>query len=87
LQPPSKPYDRFLKSLADDDPRSLLHLFGIVPISEEVVVESTGRGELTNAVPYDVLPRDSPDFHNSANEPRRISSQRRNARRNAGCVS
>ena len=43
MQPPSKPYDRLLKSLADDDPRSLLHLFGIVPISDEALVETLPR--------------------------------------------
>jgi predicted transposase YdaD len=43
LQPQSKPYDRLLKSLADDDPRSLLHLLGIVPNSEESAVETLPR--------------------------------------------
>jgi len=43
LEPQSKPYDRLLKSLGDDDPRSLLHLLGIVPNSEDSTVETLPR--------------------------------------------
>jgi len=39
----SKPYDRLFKSLAEDDPRGLLHLFGSLPLDAEAEVEALER--------------------------------------------
>jgi hypothetical protein len=38
-----KPYDRLFKSLAEGDPRGLLHLFGSLPLDAEAEVQALER--------------------------------------------
>ena len=37
------PYDRLFKTLAEDDPRGLLHLFGSLPLEVEAEIQVIDR--------------------------------------------
>ena len=49
----SKPYDRLFKTLAEDDPRGLLHLFGSVPLEVEAEVRAVEREVAAPALEVD----------------------------------
>lgn len=49
----SKPYDRLFKTLAEEDPRGLLHLFGSVPLEVEAQVRAVEREVAAPALEVD----------------------------------
>jgi len=54
----AKPYDRLLKNLADDDPRGLLYLFGVLPVSaSDVEIANLPREVLAPSLEVDHLYR------------------------------